>query len=110
MEVKEVRTHHIPAQTGVDPIDLFIVWYGEHKSQITIRCWDSAWTGYRGGHWTEKAENYLIECIDEGMTDHLVQLFSRTRSPREIKWLTQILGSIHKYLKELDKEETPNGC
>ena len=48
MEIKEIRTHHIPAQDGVDPIDVFIVWYGCCKSQVTIRCWDKAWTAYWG--------------------------------------------------------------
>ncbi|MCH7308380.1 hypothetical protein MMO38_09550 [Acinetobacter sp. NIPH 1852] len=109
MEIKEVRIHHIPAQNGVDPIDVFIAWYGEHKSQITIRCWDCAWTGYRGSHWTEKVEKYLVNCVDEGMTDHLVQLFSRTRSAKEIKWLTKIIGNIHQYFKCLESEATPNG-
>lgn len=102
MDIKEVRTYHIPAQDGVDPIDVFIVWYGECKSQITIRCWDSAWTGYRGGHWHEQVEKYITECVDQGSTDHLVELFSRTRSPKEIKWLTKIIESIHKYLKSIE--------
>lgn len=102
MEVKEVRIHHIPAQDGVDPIDVFIVWYGEHKSQITIRCWDQAWTGYRGGHWYEQAEKYLTECVDKGLIDHLVSLFSRTQSHKERKWLKNIIGSIHKHLKSIE--------
>lgn len=105
MEVKEVRVYHIPAQDGVDPIDLFIVWYGGCKSQITIRCWDHAWTGYRGGHWTERVENYLIDCVDNGMTDHLAYLFARTSRKTELKWLTRIIGSIHKYLKSIKTAE-----
>ena len=102
MDIKEVRSHHIPAQNKVDPIDIFICWYGEDKSQVTIRCWDSAWTAFRGGHSSEKVEKYLLDCLEMGLDDHLVELFSRTRSPREIKWLTRIFNNIHLYLKDLD--------
>lgn len=99
MEIKEVRTHHIPAQDGVDPIDVFIVWYGDCKSQVTIRCWDKAWTGYRGGHHTPRVEDYLVDCVEKGMTDHLVMLFSRTMQNSELSWLTKIIKNIHKHLK-----------
>ena len=107
MEVKEVRIHHVPAQDGVDPIDLFIVWYGEHKSQVTLRCWDHAWTAYWGGHWEERVEPFLSKHATIG---YLVNSFSRTQSPREKKWLRQILESIRKYLINIETEETPNGC
>ena len=99
MEIKEIRTHHIPAQDGVDPIDVFIVWYGEHKSQVTIRCWDKAWTAYWGGHWEEKVEKFLSEHAGVG---YLVNSFSRTRSRTEQKWLREILESIRKYLKNIE--------
>lgn len=99
-KVQEVRVYHIPERVGIDAIDLFIVWYGGNASQITIRCWDRAWTGYRGGHWTEKAENYIVDCIKEGMIDHLVTLFARTMQARELKWLRDILMSINTHLIE----------
>lgn len=98
-DVREVRVYHIPESNNVDPIDVFIVWYGECRSQITIRCWDRAWTAYRGGHLTEKVECYLVECVDRGMTDHLANLFSRTRSCAEIAWLKRIMVNISEYLK-----------
>lgn len=96
MEIKEVGTHHIPAQDGVDPIDVFIVWYGGCKSQVTIRCWDKAWTAYWGGHWEEKVEKFLSE---HAGIEYLVGSFSRTRSRTEQKWLREIIESIRKYLK-----------
>lgn len=99
MEIKEIRTHHIPAQDGVDPIDVFIVWYGGCKSQVTIRCWDKAWTAYWGGHWEENVEKFLTEHTE---IEYLVTSFSRTRSRTEQKWLREILESIRKYLKNIE--------
>jgi len=99
MDIKEVRTYHIPAQDGVDPIDLFIVWYGECKSQVTIRCWDQAWTAYWGGHWEEKVENFMSTHTG---VDYLVTSFSRTRSTTERKWVRQIVESIRKHFKSIE--------
>lgn len=99
MEVKEVRVHHIPAQNSVDPIDVFIVWYGECKSQVTIRCWNQAWTAYWGGHWDERVEKFILENAD---IDYLVTKFSRTRSNVERKWLREIIESVREYLKSIE--------
>lgn len=99
MQVKEVRTHHIPSQDGVDSINLFVVWYGECRSQVTIQCWDHAWTAYWGAHWVERVEDFIT---DPEIIDYLISSFSRTRQARERKWLRQIIESIRKYFKNLE--------
>ncbi|WP_218955590.1 hypothetical protein [Acinetobacter sp. YH12083] len=99
MKIEDIRTHHIPAQDGVDPIDVFIVWYGEHRSQVTIRCWDQAWTAYWGGHWERQVKNFISS--HTGVC-YLVNSFARTRGAVERKWLRQIVESIRKYFLTLE--------
>ncbi|MBF7691570.1 MULTISPECIES: hypothetical protein [Acinetobacter] len=102
--VKQTRIHRIPAQKGVDPIDVFIDWYGDDQSQVTIRCWDSAWTSYWGAHGHQDIENYLAEVHNCS----LVNRFARTQSSRELKWLKGICESIQFFFQENDfgkKEE-----
>lgn len=101
-EIKETRIYRIPKQLGVDPIDLFIDWYGDEKSQVTIRCWDTAWTAYWGGHWDEKVERFLV---DEKRIGYLVNSFSRTHNTRETKWLRNIMASVQEHLKQLGFEK-----
>lgn len=48
MEIKETRIYRIPSQNNIDPIDLFVTWYGEHRSQVVIRCWDKSMDGLLG--------------------------------------------------------------
>nr|WP_314523643.1 hypothetical protein [uncultured Acinetobacter sp.] len=105
MTPKEVRIYHIPNSHGVDAIDVFICWYGEHQSQITIRCWDQAWTGYRGGHWYERAEQYLVEVYEKHGLDHLTSLFCRTRAPKERAWVTSILRNVCEFLKTQEPQQ-----
>lgn len=100
MEIKEIRTHHIPAQNGVDAIDVFIVWYGECKSQVTIRCWDQAWTAYWNAHWDQRVEKFIA---DNANTDYLVNNFARCKGDSmNMVRLKKIVKSIQKYLKNLE--------
>ena len=105
MENQEVRTHHIPASNGVDPIDLFIAWYGNQAFQVTIRCWDCAWTGYRGSCGHDAIEDYFIDCwYEREIQEHLVQVFtanSRHTTQREEKWLFKIIRNVCQHFKSL---------
>ncbi|CAM0618814.1 hypothetical protein V7I38_02625 [Acinetobacter baumannii] len=95
MEIKETRIYRIPSQNNIDPIDLFVTWYGEHRSQVVIRCWDKAWTAYWGGHWVEEVERFLL--MDN--IEYLVTSLARTRAHQERNWLKNIIKSIQQYLK-----------
>ena len=105
MEIKEVRTHHIPEKNSVDPIDVFIVWYGKQAFQVTIRCWDCSWTGYRGSCGYDRIEDYFIDIwFERGYHEHLIQVFlpnSRKATQREEKWLAKIIQNMCIYFKEL---------
>ncbi len=105
METPKTHVHHIPAQNNVDSIDVFITWYRDQAYQITIRCWDHAWTAYRGGCGHDRLEDYFVSCwFEHGCKEHLVNLFIRAHqwSKREKKWLTQILGNVCEYFKNLE--------
>ena len=103
--IKEVRTHHIPAQNGVDAIDVLIAWYGEQAFQVTIRCWDCAWTGYRGSCGFDRIEDYFADVwYERGYQGHLVNVFkatSRNTTQREEKWLFKVIQNVCKHFKEL---------
>ena len=105
MEIQEVRTHHIPASNGVDPIDVFIAWYGNQAFQVTIRCWDCAWAGYRGSCGHDAIEDYFIDCwYEREIQEHLVQVFtanSRHTTQREEKWLFKIIRNVCQHFKSL---------
>ncbi|WP_455799074.1 hypothetical protein [Acinetobacter baumannii] len=105
MEVKSVHSHHIPANNGVDPIDVFIVWYGEQAFQVTIRCWDCAWTAYRGSCGFKTIEEYFLKQWYEcECHEHVVQLFtttSRHTTQREEKWLFKVVRNMCQHLKKL---------
>ncbi|MDQ8951728.1 hypothetical protein RFH42_01980 [Acinetobacter rudis] len=105
MSTPKTHVHHIPAQNNVDSIDVFITWYRDQAFQITIRCWDHAWTAYRGGCGHDRLEDYFIECwCERGIKEHLINLFIRATqcSKREKKWLAQILGNMCEYFKNLE--------
>ncbi|MDA3592784.1 hypothetical protein [Acinetobacter baumannii] len=105
MEVKSVHAHHIPANNGVDPIDVFVVWYGEQAFQVTIRCWDCAWTAYRGSCGFKTIEEYFLEqWYGQECHEHVVQLFtttSRHTTQREEKWLFKVVRSMCQHFKHL---------
>ena len=104
MSIKEVRIHHIPASNNVDAIDVFCVWHGEKAYQITIRCWDHAWTTYRGSCGFENIEDYFIDVwFERGYEEHLVNLFLRPtkNTKREANWLRKIIKNMCIYFKEL---------
>ncbi|MHA3090825.1 hypothetical protein [Acinetobacter brisouii] len=105
VEPKETRIYHIPSNNGVDPINLFVLWYGENKSQVVIRCWDHAWTAFWGAHWVEQVERFML--MDN--VSYLVNSFSRTRTKREEKWLKDIILSIQEFLKEQGFVEVKHG-
>ena len=98
VEVKETRIHRIPAQHGVDPIDVFIDWYGEDKSQVTLRCWNQAWTYYWGAHGHKDVEHFLVETG----ADYKANCFTRAtgQKQREVMWLEKIFHSLEAFLKE----------
>ena len=64
MEAQKVIVHHIPASNGVDPIDVFIACYGKQAFQVTIRCWDCAWTFLNGVCRHELLRFALFESFD----------------------------------------------
>ena len=109
MEAQKVIVHHIPASNGVDPIDVFIACYGKQAFQVTIRCWDCAWTGYRGSCGYDKIEDYFIDVwFERGYMEHLVKVFTATTrhtTQREEKWLFRIIGNICRHFKNLAKQE-----
>lgn len=103
MEVKEVRTHHIPAKDNVTSIDVFLVWYGEQAYQITIRCYDHAWTAYRGSCGHDRIEDYFTDIwFERGYQEHLVNLFLRgsRHTKSEEKWLHQIIRNMCEHFKK----------
>lgn len=105
MKVPEIHTHHIPAQDGVDAIDVFIAWHGEQAFQVTIRCWDCAWTGYRGSCGYDRIEDYFVDVwFERGYQEHLVGVFtasSRHTTQREEKWLFKIIRNVSKHFKDM---------
>lgn len=94
--VKQTRIYRVPAQKGVDPIDIFIDWYGDSQSRVTVRCWDSAWTNYWGAHGDEEVERFLVDSD----ACYLADKFRKTKSTRELKWLTEICESIQFFFQE----------
>jgi len=104
MGIKNIRTHQIPAQDGVDAIDVFCAWYGNQAYQITIRCWDHAWTACRGSCGYDQIEDYFIDIwFERKYHEHLVNLFLRStrHTKTEEKWLHKILKNICEYFKNL---------
>ena len=106
MSEKKVKAHYIPSTGSVDAIDVFIVWHGGQAFQITMRCWDHAWTAYRGSCGFENIEDYFIDVwFERGYREHLVNLFLRTKSKKESEWLSQIIESMCEYFKKLKVEQ-----
>lgn len=104
-EAPKTHVHHIPAVSGIDSIDVFITWYRDQAFQITIRCWDHAWTAYRSSCGHDRLEGYFTNIwFEHGYKEHLVNLFIRTTqsSKREKEWLTQIVGRMCEYFKEIE--------
>lgn len=104
-EAPKTHVHHIPAVSGIDSIDVFITWYKDQAFQITIRCWDHAWTAYRSSCGHDRLEGYFTNIwFEQGHKEHLVNLFIRTIqiSKREKKWLTKIIGRMCEYFKEIE--------
>lgn len=106
MKPKSITVHHIPAGGDVvDAIDVFIAWYGEQAFQITIRCYDHAWTAYRGSCGRDCIEDYFIELwFEHDLKDHLVDLFLRAhkQTKRERDWLHRVIGNMCEYFKGLE--------
>lgn len=96
-QVKETRIHRIPKRGAVDPIDVFIDWYGEHQSQVTIRCWDTAWTSYWGGHWYAEVEHFLAEVSLDYLTTCMGSGLHRKKSE---EWRRKVCESMQLFFQE----------
>ena len=106
MKPKSISIHHIPtSETVLDSIDVFIAWYGEQAFQITIRCYDHAWTAYRGSCGFDRIEDYFTDVwFERGYKEHLVNLFLRAnkQTRREKEWLHKIIENMCEYFKSID--------
>lgn len=102
----QVNIHHIPSSDDVTQIDMFCVKHPDGQYQITIRCWDHAWTAYRECCGFETIEQYFTEMwFENGFEEHLVNLFLRAKHTKaEEKWLRKIMKNICVYLKNLDSD------
>lgn len=104
--IPQVNVHHIPSSDDVTQIDMFCVKHPDGQYQITIRCWDHAWTAYRERCGFETIEQYFTEMwFENGFEEHLVNLFLRAKHTKaEEKWLRKIMKNICVYLKNLDSD------
>ena len=99
-----IRTYHIPAGDKLDDIDLIIFDHGPESSRIIIRCWDHAWTAWRGSHSAASIEDYLIKSYELGLAQTGMFQPSKGFETTEEAWLKNIIKRICKYLKEQNSE------
>ena len=104
MIIHETRIHRIPSSKGFDSIDIFIDWFGEHQSRVTIRSGSSAVTTCWGGHWCKDVEVFMISTN----TDYLVGCFSRSKKNMPKNLLTSIIEHIRDYFISIGFKEYQN--
>lgn len=97
---QKIRTYHIPARDGLDDIDLIIFDHGPESSRIIIRCYDHAWTAWRGSHSSESIEDYLIKSNELGLAETNIFKPSTDFEKAEERWLKKIIKRICEFLKE----------
>lgn len=97
---KAIRTYHIPAGDGLDDIDLIIFDHEPQQARLTIRCYDHAWTAWRGSYGAASIEEYLIQGYEKGI-DH-TQIFKPSTGfeKGEYGWLKKIIQRICNFLIE----------
>lgn len=108
MKPQSIAIHHIPQGGDVyDNIDIFIAHHGGQAFQITVRCYDHAWTAYRGSCGFDTIEEYFTDVwFNRGYHEHLVNLFIRNgkATKREKDWLNRIIKNMCDYFKELNND------
>lgn len=102
-----IRTYHIPAGDGLDEIDLIIFDHGPESSRIIIRCWDHAWTAWRGSHSAESIEDYLMKSNELGLAQTNIFKPSTGFEGTEEAWLKKIIKRICAFLREQKSQVNP---